>query len=138
MNIFKSLFNLFKANKDRDQQIRESYRNNPEVIAACKKISESFNKDIPNPRPKPKIENNRLEFKDDCIVIHAPTFSGGKAVIDALHKLKKEQASEPPSKGRLEEGKVKTNVKPPSNTPRPTIKPAPQSTHPLNYQYYRR
>ena len=36
--------------------------------------------------------------------------------------------SEVIGKGRLQEGKVKTNVKPFSNTPRPIIKPAPQKS----------
>lgn len=30
-------------------------------------------------------------------------------------------------KGRLNEGHVKTNVKPPAKTPKPSIKPAPQT-----------
>jgi hypothetical protein len=32
-----------------------------------------------------------------------------------------------PKKGRLNEGHVKTNVKPPAKTPKPSIKPAPQA-----------
>jgi len=52
------------------------------------------NKDIPKPVMHSEIVNNRLEIKGDLIIIHYPTFTGTKAIVDALNYLKIREAFE--------------------------------------------